>query len=855
MKPTLIKGEKKLVPDLEEEYQALVRSLKWTDGFRLLFVHCSPAQGEQVIKRVKEDIPQKKNKVLSLDQPIDNLYECIEKLQSREQINTLFVTGIEKSLIKYIKPGIRGQGDYYNEDSVPRILGNLNLQRERFRDNFNLCIVFILPLFALKYFIRRAPDFFDWHSGVFELPPEPEFIEQESSRLLREGSYQEYLNLPQDQQLQKIWEIQYVLDQAKLESSSQADLLLEQAKLLNAAKEYEEAIIKYEQVLKIKPDSYKVWYYRGISLENLDRYEEAVDSYNQAIKIEPNYHRSWSHHGDALNELSRYEEAIDSYDQALEIKHEHHYAWHRRGMALKNLGCYEEAVTSYNQALRIRAKEPQVLYHLGNALSELGRFQEAIASYSQALAIKPDLHQAWIARGKLRDSNALKPLIELLQENSDANLRYEAAEVLGELRNKDANQALLKALQDDNADTCAVAIRSLGRYGDVSIAPRLVELLNHEDRYVREHAALELGKLAKIEKGRELVLPIAIDPLINIRRNDPIRDVREAVQKVLETISCLQDECQEVWKAKLALKAGESVRVKQLVKDQYNQELQLEEVVEQLMDLLADKSQNPDERAAAALALGQIGPIAANRAIGSLIEALNDHDRFVREDAAKALGQLHAQEAIEALNIANREDVISNVRTAAEDALYKIYENADTDQVKQKAGCYLQFAGRIPLAKPQELVKDSISTLLNKLINNGHAYERFRAAETLGEVLKDGGNTVDVEVVDSLIEALDDQSLYVGAAAADALGQIHCSRAIEPLIKKIKSRDRFVRAAVVKALCRLKAQQAVEALIHIWRNDPIADVRDATNNCLWGIYNETCNSTAARALRRAGRSL
>ena len=32
--------------------------------------------------------------------------------------------------------------------------------------------VFIVPLFGLKYFIHRAPDFFDWRSGVFELNQE-----------------------------------------------------------------------------------------------------------------------------------------------------------------------------------------------------------------------------------------------------------------------------------------------------------------------------------------------------------------------------------------------------------------------------------------------------------------------------------------------------------------------------------------------------------------------------------------------------------------------------------------------------------------------------------------------------------
>jgi hypothetical protein len=86
---------------------------------------------------------------------------------------------LEKSLEPYIKPGYGGEGEYYNLNTVPKILSHLNQRREGFRDNFsNICFVLILPLFAIKFFIRRAPDFFDWSSGVFEFPDKREFIEQ-----------------------------------------------------------------------------------------------------------------------------------------------------------------------------------------------------------------------------------------------------------------------------------------------------------------------------------------------------------------------------------------------------------------------------------------------------------------------------------------------------------------------------------------------------------------------------------------------------------------------------------------------------------------------------------------------------
>ncbi|MDJ0572935.1 MAG: hypothetical protein QNJ53_28395 [Pleurocapsa sp. MO_192.B19] len=163
-----IDWNKDLVSNPKEEYQSLVRSLMWTDKFGLLFVRCSPARGDQLIRSIREDIPQKEIDILRLKNSIDNLYDLVDNLPNRDKLNILFITGIEKSFNEYIKPGRGGEGNFYKEDSVPRILGHLNLQRERFRDNFNICFVFLLRLYGLKYFIRRAPDFFDWRSGIFD---------------------------------------------------------------------------------------------------------------------------------------------------------------------------------------------------------------------------------------------------------------------------------------------------------------------------------------------------------------------------------------------------------------------------------------------------------------------------------------------------------------------------------------------------------------------------------------------------------------------------------------------------------------------------------------------------------------
>ncbi|NJL43174.1 MAG: hypothetical protein HC935_07245 [Pseudanabaena sp. SU_2_4] len=111
---------------------------------------------------------------MELQKPISNLIDLVESFPDREQLSILFIVGLEKSLVEYIRPGYGGAGDYYNLDTVPPILSHLNWQRENFRDRFrHLCFVFLLPRFAIKYILRRAPTFLTGDRGYLSFPQSP----------------------------------------------------------------------------------------------------------------------------------------------------------------------------------------------------------------------------------------------------------------------------------------------------------------------------------------------------------------------------------------------------------------------------------------------------------------------------------------------------------------------------------------------------------------------------------------------------------------------------------------------------------------------------------------------------------
>ena len=309
----------------EEEYQSLVRTLRRTDGFRLLFVECVPSEGKRLIAKVRADFPQKKIEVLPLDESAYNFYNIIEDLPKRDEINILFVTSLEYSLYEYEREkrelGWNSEEIYsYSWRGVPPILININQQRERFRDNFNICFVFILPRFAVNYFLERAPDFFDWRSSLFKFSMDQERLQAESMQACSErGKLEEYLALTPQARKREFVKIQGLMDEDGQTPEQKAELFFEQALLYSSADQYAKAIASYDKALEIKPDYHEAWYNRGIALGNLGRLEEAIASYDKALEFKPDKHEAFYNKACCYALHSQIDQAIHNLEKAINL--------------------------------------------------------------------------------------------------------------------------------------------------------------------------------------------------------------------------------------------------------------------------------------------------------------------------------------------------------------------------------------------------------------------------------------------------------------------------------------------------------------------------------------------------------
>ena len=121
-----------------------------------------------------------------------------------------------------------------------------------------------------------------------------------------------------------------------------------------------------------------------MSTHALGRYEEAIVDYDEAVRLRPDYAEAHNNRGNVHHALGRYEEAIADYDEAIRLQPDDATAYNNRGKAHANLGWYEEAITDYDEAIRLQPDYATAYYNRGNAHADLGRHEKAITDLETA---------------------------------------------------------------------------------------------------------------------------------------------------------------------------------------------------------------------------------------------------------------------------------------------------------------------------------------------------------------------------------------------------------------------------------------------------------------------------------------
>jgi HEAT repeat protein len=492
------------------------------------------------------------------------------------------------------------------------------------------------------------------------------------------------------------------------------------------------------------------------------------------------------------------------------------------------------------------------------ALTDVDTFSPLIEFLNDS---DPDLRlQAALALGEQRDQRAVAPLMDALKD-TDINVRYHVIEALGKLRAIEAAEALASIAATREFFLAFPALDALMQIGDARVVSRIVPLL--DDELLREPAAVALGKLGDEQ---------AVDPLVNKLNTTP-----EMVQAVAESLTTLYDRYDKLYSegrliadlsrcgisaagAKNLLDAldqaaPEKLRAPALVMgwlegpavDQaltrlLGHESARNDVIEALVrhgsrvtTLLIEQLHADDleVRRSAAVALGRIGDAKATTA---LIEILDDEGELIIP-TVNALAKIGDQRAFEALlSLIGHSDAV--VRQAVTGALNSLGSPqmptrivpllSDPDPNVRESA--VKIAGYFGFPECAELLLDRCHDQDERV--------RRAAIEHLPFLQ-------DERVVDTLAHSLRHETPRVRASAASAIAHVESPRVESLLSSALDDEDSWVRYFAARALGTRRFTESVAALERVVQTDGSTHVRIAALEALGQIGGERAVKIAA----------
>jgi HEAT repeat protein len=226
-----------------------------------------------------------------------------------------------------------------------------------------------------------------------------------------------------------------------------------------------------------------------------------------------------------------------------------------------------------------------------------------------------------------RSEYAIARLLQVLQ-HEDREVRQSAARALGESGSGRAIPALLQALQHKDREVRWSAVGALRHVISEQAIPVLLRALQDEDKGVRRNAVDVLGHLSS-----EQAIPALLQAL-----QDEDKGVRRSAVRALSDL-----DGEKAIHALPQVLQHEDREVRQSTVDGLGH-LSSEQAIPALLQALQDEDKNIRWRAARAL-----GELGSEQAIPALLQTLQDEDKNIRWRAARALGELGSEQTIPAL--------------------------------------------------------------------------------------------------------------------------------------------------------------------------------------------------------------
>lgn len=164
-----------------------------------------------------------------------------------------------------------------------------------------------------------------------------------------------------------------------------------------------EALKKFSDAIRIKPDYASAYVGRAQARRVLMQYELSLADCDSVVRINPADARGPNCRGSAYLLMKQYEPAVRNFNDAIRLKPDFELAFLFRGTAYSGLLQYDRAIPDFSAAHRLQPRNVLTLRRRGAAFIGLRQYDKAIADYTEAIRLDPDQAASYAGRAKAEE--------------------------------------------------------------------------------------------------------------------------------------------------------------------------------------------------------------------------------------------------------------------------------------------------------------------------------------------------------------------------------------------------------------------------------------------------------------------
>ncbi|BAZ02770.1 tetratricopeptide repeat protein [Tolypothrix tenuis PCC 7101] len=163
---------------------------------------------------------------------------------------------------------------------------------------------------------------------------------------------------------------------------------------------YQEAMVAFEQAVKLKDDFIPAWLSLSVAYGKLNQPKIALLAIDKAIQKQPKNPILYNQKSLILGDMQEYKEAEAAINEAIKLSPRAVF-YTNRGVLYYEQNQWELALTDYTKAIQINPQDALTYNNRGNLYSALNQWKLAFDDYAKAIQMNPQYADAYYNRGIL----------------------------------------------------------------------------------------------------------------------------------------------------------------------------------------------------------------------------------------------------------------------------------------------------------------------------------------------------------------------------------------------------------------------------------------------------------------------